>query len=225
MLHSQAPNYCTAQRFNLFLATTLSTKAPMPGVALVSACKGSPVNPFVLGCIACVLSDGWKDDIEDYDLFSRGYSYASEAEAIAYALQQAMLAVDLENFPELNYEQVVKVKEMYSRFVRFSQKLGGANLPVEHEPKPKPIKVEPIEVKPEPKPLPVNPPVVPQPEKPVEKEKVILPVPNVPKWKTKTKIVLGSISAAITMTAIFIPDYIEVPLRLLIKLISEIISF
>jgi len=121
-----APDYCTAQRFNLWLSMTVGVRSPLIGVALVEACKGTPVNPFTLGCVAGTLSRGFadKEAVEHFDLFATGGVYSSFDEACALMVKQAMMTGSLDRLlPAVEHGPTVRGH--YAAYVRFAKRMSG----------------------------------------------------------------------------------------------------
>lgn len=208
-----APDYCTAQRFNLWMTMTIGPRAPLLGIALRDVCKASPVNPWVLGCIAIELSDSFAstDAIERNDFFAVGGEFASMDEACVYALQDAMKSNGLDGYPRLKPEAVASVRGLYAQYVRFAKRMSGER----DEPKPTPAP----EPKPEPVPAPAPAPApvpVPEPVKP--------PAASTPKWKSTVKIVIGVLTAVLGMAAWLIPDHLEMPLRALLAALKALVG-
>lgn len=207
-----APGFCTAQRFNLWASTT-NTKAPLIGVSLVKVCQGSPVNPFVLGCIASVLTDSFHDlqALEQNDFFNTGGKYESMSESIAFALKAAMLAENLDAWIGLSGEQVALVRGRYAKFVKFSESL--VRVP-DDEPKPIPVPQAPTQPSAPPQSTPVN--NKPQPFPPKQNQPTTPPQADAPAWKKAVKWIVGIGTTVVTIGGIFIPDQYEVVIKAVI---------
>jgi len=234
LLFSSAPAFCTAQRFNLFLAKEVGVKAPLLGGVLEKSVRGLVVNPFYLGALVVALQG--KQLLEpNFNLFNRDVEYFSYEHALADFIKIATQAGSLELVEGLTPNILKEAHLCYLKFVRFSQKLAGAGqvptpviLPRLPDPVSIPVQESPTlpipdgEAKAKPSvpsvpsvPVVVNPPLIPQPkEKPQ-------PVEPKPKWKSTVKIISGTLLTAVTMLAILIPDYIELPLKLLLKFLLE----
>jgi hypothetical protein len=216
-----APAFCNGQRFNLFISTRSINRAPIVGYQLVELCKGSSVNPFVLGCIAHVLTNEWRntDAIKRGDYWVTGGQWTTWIEAGASALKSAVVAGSLDAFGSLTLDQIALVRALYAKFVRFSESMAG--LPVDDR---APISTpNPAPVPPAQSPAPV-PPSTPAPSPAPAPQ----PEPGAPavggKWKSTLKGVIGALGAVVTIGGIFIPDQYEAIIRAVIAALKAFVG-
>lgn len=221
---SQAPAYCTGQRFNLWMSTR-KPKSPLIGVQLVNMCKGSPVNPFWLGILAVIATREWadKDAIERKDLWNTGGKFSSWEEGAALAMARCLRAETTDNIEGLTPEDVARARAHYSRFVNFAAVMSG--LPEEDR---APVVVPPPAPTPVPAPAPAPVPA-PTPVPPVPAPVPPSAPPSVPSdWKGKLKsiltVVAGFLGTVLTLGSIFIPDQFEVIARTVLAALKALIG-
>lgn len=202
------------------MTMTIGPRAPLLGIALRDVCKGSPVNPWVLGCIAIELSGAFHstEAMQRNDFFAAGGEYASMDESCVYALQDAVKAGGLDGFPRLKPEAVASVRGLYSQYVRFAKRMSG-----EKEPPQKPVET-PVPPAPPADKSPSEPAPLPSPEPAPAPEPVKPPAATQPKWKSTVKILTGILTAVLGVAAWLIPDHIEAPLRALLAALKALVG-
>lgn len=224
-----APPFCTGQRLNLFLFHR-AIKAPLVGVQLVAMTKGSPVNPFVLGCIAAIVTREWADDeaLARRDYWATGGLFSSWEEGAAVVLASAVKAGTLDQIPGLSALQVAQVRALYAKFVRFAEAMAGIPLedrsPVVPPPAPQPSRPVPAPSQPAPQPPSANQPPAPAPAPVPPSPGVPAPSPAAPRWKTVLKGIVGALGAVVTVGGIFIPDQYEAVLKAVLAALKALLA-
>jgi hypothetical protein len=197
-LRASAPSHATGQRFNLWLGVRSGIAAPLVGVPLVEVTRGTRVNPFVLGCIATVLTKLWTERGEGFDWFGLHIRAASLEESIALATTEYAKLERLEDAKWLTTLERMQVEKLYAEFLRYSERMAG-------KPEPLPEPVPPVPPSPAPAPAPVP-----------------SPGPGKGRWARIIGGVATALGTAISLGAIFIPDQWEAILRLIVEALKHL---
>lgn len=226
ILRLPPPDYCTGQRFNLWVSQK-NVKAPLVGNTLVNMCDGTKINPFVLGVIAAVRTAYWTKTPEGFDWFGLDGKYASLEESIADALVEYGKLDRLDMAPGLPELDRFRVDKLYTSYVAFARTMAGPEpeLP-EPPPPPKPTPPPPAPVPPPTAPVPPQAPdPKPTPPPTTTPPQNLPPADGVGKpWKKKILGIVASVAGLVGVLGIFIPNSIEVPLRAILKAIEMLLG-
>lgn len=193
------PETYDPREFIHWFELTSRTRSPSVGVNLIEegfkkALSGTDLNPFLIAIIAAVRTKWFATLTNETDIFGFGFG-GSIYDQTVMAISRFQDFAAVEDLPSLTETQKWQVRELYEKFVGYTQRnpVGPAPLPVPPAPTP-----APVPPKPQPAPAPAP---EPKPEDPKPEPKKPFP------WKGTLAAVVGIMGATGWIVKMFLPGW------------------
>ena len=191
------PETYDPREFIHWFELTSRTRSPSVGVNLVEegfkkALSGTELNPFLIAIIAAVRTKWFSSLTNETDIYGFGFG-GSIYDQTVMAVSRFQDFAAVEDLPSLTETQKWQVRELFTKFVDYTEKNPVGPAPIPEPPAPKPL--------PPPAPAPIPEAPQPKPEDPKPEPKKPFP------WKGTLAAVVGIMGATGWIVKMFLPGW------------------